>query len=249
MSYQSNQDIPPPPYSSSLPPVITPKPSSTPRSCREYLFLRGNGLTTKPKLRLVDSNTSHVLDASIHRTKPSTIKIHLDASIKSPCLGALIFPATHNDFQIHTADPHHATSSSPNPNSLIQVKARIGQPHPATYSFTLPATPSTRARRLVWTMRKSSSPKPVNVSYTLTEESTNEVLAYWTTVQGEKYSAMLRWYVPAMSDREEMLVMLSFLGCLTRLQLKGKEGFENGNGLARWSGMWFMAVLGTAAVA
>lgn len=231
-----------PPYSA----ITKPLDSGTPR---EYLFFRGNGLSSRAKICSSDGNREHTLTADISSSRPSTISIHL-GSAKTPVSSSLFFPATHNDFQIHTSNPHPSPSSQ-NPNSVIQIKARIGNPHPSTYHFTIPATPTNAARKLVWTIRRpSSTAKRPSVCYSLSDESTNQPLAFWTTVQGAKHSAILRWHVPPQSDWEEMLVMLSFVGTMSRLRLKGKERFSDaGSGAARWSGMWFMAVLGTAAVA
>lgn len=237
----------PPSYNEAKIPALLPKtPEVKPR---EWLFFRGNGLTSKAQIRSSDGNRVHTLSASISSLRPSTITVHLGSS-KTPALGSLLFPETHNDFQIHTSNPD-AAPSRPKQISLLQVKARVGNPHPTTYHFTLPATATTPPRKTIWTIRRSSSAtKHPTVCYSLTEEITNTPLAFWTTVHGAKHSAILRWHVPPRSEREEFIVMMSFVGCMSRLRLKGKEKLSDaGSGAARWGGMWFMAILGTAAVA
>lgn len=226
--------------------VIPTRPTLEPKP-REYLFFRGNGLTSKAKVRSSDGNREHTLNVDISSSRPSTISVHL-ASTKTPPLASLVFPATHNDFQIHTSHPNPTPDF---PNLLVQIKARIGNPHPTTYHLTLPGTPTSHARKVVWTIRRSSTTpgKHANISYSLTDETTNEPLAFWTTVQNAKHSAILRWHVSPQNDLEELIVMMSFIGCMSRLRLKGKEKLDGTSGAARWSGMWFMAVLGTAAVA
>lgn len=229
--------------------VVAPElPVPPPRTSREYLFYRGNGITSKAKICSSDGNREHTLDADIHSTRPSTISVHL-ASSKSPTMGSLVFPATHNDFQVLVPNPE-VSPKAPAQNLLTQVKARIGNPHPTTYHFTLPAAPTSQARKVVWTIGSTTSAggKHPNISYSLTDETTNEPLAFWTTVQNAKHAALLRWYVLPKSEREELIVMMSFVGCMSRLRLKGKEKLDAGSGTVRWNGMWFGAVLGTAAV-
>ncbi|KAK4622655.1 uncharacterized protein CLAFUR5_06881 [Fulvia fulva] len=218
---------------SELPPYSA-KASSSLRS-REYRFHRGNGITGRARISGPDG-TTHSLDADIHRKKPSTIRINASNNSTG---GFLAFPSTHNDFQINTPIPYG--SSSP-PIKLTQARARVGHPHPASYSFTLPSS----NRKVVWTRSNKLGASP---SYQLREEGSNSLMASLHLVPGLKHQASLRLYEDVSDSWDETVILLSFVGVLTRLHLKGKDPPEASGQRGRWNGMWFMAILGSAAVA
>ena len=204
---------------------------------RDYHFHKGNGVSGKAKVRSPDG-TQYSLDADIHRKKPSSISLHLGSSTKNPACGFLTFPNTHNDFQIHTRDASSSTFTK-----LTQARARIGYPYPNSYSFTLPSS----GRKVVWT--RNTKPGTQKVSYRLTEDGTETLIASLSIVSGQKHNALLRWHQTLGDEWDEMVVLLSFVGVLTRLHLKGKDPLDANGNRARWNGMWFMAILGTAGVA
>lgn len=205
-------------------------PSPTPGL--EHRFYKGNGFSSKASIRSTTDKDFQLL-ADIHRSKPSTMQLVSGPDAVTTTLGTLTFPHTYNSFQIHIGE------------QLIQVRARVGHPHPSSYLFTLPASDTAPTRSLVW---KAFGQTSSSTGYHLYEEGTNVLLASWQLCSKEKYQAVLRWHVAPRDEMMERAVLLSYIGALTRLKLKGKDDSERGNGLARWNGMWFMAILGTAAV-
>lgn len=207
-------------------------PSQSSETEAEDRFYKGNVLSSKAIVRSSDG-AEYQLVADIHKTKPSTIRIFAGKNSHSPPLGTLEFPHTHNNFQIQT-------------DRLIQVRARVGHPHPSSYSFVLPATKTSGPQNVTWTAFGREAHR---TGYHLREDGTNALIATWYLVAGQKHQAVLRWHRAMGDEKLRVAVILSFIGSLSRLKLKGKDDSEKGSGLARWNGMWFMAILGTAAVA
>jgi hypothetical protein len=215
-------------------------------------FFKGNGITSKARLVSLTSeddgsstSTEYRLVASLHKTSPSIIKLYsgTDTS-RGNCLGTVNFSPTDNSFQMFTTG---LEGNSDREARLVQVRARIGRPHPASYTFTVPAAldaptkSGSGTRELVWTRIPSG--------YALADTTFHNRIAKWKLVQGEKHNAELKWEPGHPRSRlEEIVVVLSFVGSMSRLTLKGKDmsGFPN-NG--RWGAFWFMAVLGTATMA
>lgn len=214
-----------------LPPATRPASEAT---NLEYRFYKGNGLSSKASLRS-SSGAEYRLTADIHQSRPSTMQLFDSRVKKSLPLGVLEFSHTHNNFQVRIG--------LPSGEHLLQVRARVGHPHPTSYSFTLPAPPTSSPQSVIWTKL------PSGTGYELTETGTNTLLAIWRLVPNQRHQAVLRWHVLPRDQALETLVLLSFVGALARLKLKGRTYTEKGSGLARWNGMWFMAILGTAAVA
>lgn len=214
--------------------VVAPPSSSTPL---EYRFYKGNGLSSKALVQS-SSGKEFQLIADVHKTKPSTIQMFAGRGKGAPLLGTLTFPHTYNNFSVSLHQP-------PGPQ-FIQVRARVGHPHPTSYNFTLPATKTSGPKTVTWTKFEATSNR---TGYHLREEGTNTLIASWYLVPNERHQALLHWHVEPADEEMEVAVVLSFIGTLSRLKLKGKDDSENGSGLARWNGMWFMAILGTAAVA
>lgn len=214
--------------------VVAPPSSST---HLEHRFYKGNGMSSKASIQSRDGK-EYQLVADIHRTKPSTIQVFAGKGKGAPLLGELTFPHTYNNFSLSLAqqtDPH-----------FIQVRARVGHPHPTSYNFVLPPTKTSGPKSVTWTKFEANSNR---TGYHLREEGSNSLIASWYLVSREKHQALLHWHVEPTDEMMKSAVLLSFIGALSRLKLKGKDDSENGSGLARWNGMWFMAILGTAAVA
>lgn len=203
----------------------------------EHHFFKGNGLSSKATIRTTNGK-EYRLVADIHRTKHSHIQFFDGKNTNAPPLGTLEFPHTYNNFQIRIGP-----SAS---QQLIQVRARVGHPHPSSYSFTLPATKTSSPQTVAWT---KFDPQSNRTGYHLRAEGTNALLASWYLVSNQKHQAVLRWHAEPHDEVIETVIVLSFIGGLSRLKLKGKDDSETPSGLARWNGMWFMAILGTAAVA
>ncbi|KAK4501842.1 hypothetical protein PRZ48_007651 [Zasmidium cellare] len=201
-----------------------------------YYFYRGNGLTSKARIAPADGRDFY-LDADVHQSKDSNIKLLAGKNTKGSSLGAITFPLTHNNF--------HITLNEGLP--MIQARARVGHPHPAAYNIKLPATSTSQAREVSWTLSSRTNSKLV--SYKLCDDM-NRLIATWSLVSDQKYQAVLRWHVTPPSELEEAVVLLSFIGGLSRLKLKGKGDVSDMRStMTRYNGFWFMAILGTAGVA
>lgn len=216
--------------------TIVPSSVSDQDTQLEHRFYKGNGLSSKATLRSF-AGKEYLLVADIHKSKTSTMQMFAGKAMDAAPLGTLAFRHTYNNFQIDLG------------GHMIQVRARVGHPHPSSYSFTLPAASSATqagSRTVVW---KAFGPRSNVTGYHLYEEGTNFLIASWQLSPKEKHQAVLRWHVDPGDEMLENAVVLSYIGGLTRLKLKGKDDSERGSGLARWNGMWFMAILGSAAVA
>lgn len=213
----------------------------TPRSAPpEYHFYKGNGLTSKARITCTDGR-EFCLDADVHQSKDSSIDLYAGNNIKGLRLGTITFPLTHNNFQMYPL----IGSTSPNGTpTMVQARARVGYPHPAAYNIKQPATATSQAREVSWT--NTSRPNSKIASYKLSDDM-NRPIATWSMVSDEKYQAVLRWHVNPPSEFEEILVLMSFIGSLSRLKLKGKgDADDMRSKMARYNAFWFMAVLGTA---
>lgn len=207
---------------------------------REFFFYKGNGITSKARLRS-ENGAQYRLAADIHTSKTSTMTLYDGQNpVKSPCIGMLSFPPTHNDFQCHL---HSSVSTSA---ELVQVRARVGHPDPGSYTLRVPATSNTSERMLTW---ERAGGTRSTTGYRLVETPWNTSIASWSLVSGEKHQAVFRWHSQPCSNLEALIVLLSFIGSMTRLRLKGKDELSDWpSSITRWNAMWFMAVLGTAAI-
>lgn len=209
-----------------------------------YYFYKGNGLTSKARVISADGCDCY-LDADVHQSKYSTIKLLAGKNNKGlSSIGTITFPLTHNNFHMNLSD---AKDSLDGTLPMIQARARVGHPHPNAYNIKLPASATSQAREVSWTLSSRNNPKIV--SYKLCDDM-NRLIATWPLVPDQKYQAVLRWHVDPPSEIEERIVLLSFIGGLSRLKLKGKgEVNDMRSTMTRYNGFWFMAILGTAGVA
>lgn len=211
----------------------------------EYYYYSSNGPMLNGCLCSSDG-VEYKVESNLHRSKDSSITLHAKDTSR---IGSLSFPATHNNFQIH--GPAHQGNGSP--SELLQIRARIGHPHPTSYSFTLPPSSVSPPRKVVWTKLGDSRPgrpKPSSFGYRLTEEVYNTPIATFTLTPSKKYQAVLQWHEPPNDENEEVIILLSFIGAMTRLTLKGKDTMEDWpSGKKRWNAFWYSTILGTAGMA
>lgn len=245
--YEKTHDFDAQSLSSTAPLLFDDDRSSTyqtPRIERPiYHFYKGNGLTSKARVSSRDGRDFY-LDADVHQSKDSTIDLHAGKNTKGDPIGTITFPLTHNNFNMHLPNP---SNSSTNPLLMVQARARVGHPHPNTYNVKLPATSLSQAREVSWTLSSGNTSKAV--SYKLCDDI-GRLIATWSLVSNQKYQAVLRWHVDPPSELEETIVLLSFIGGLSRLRLKGKgEVNDMRSSMTRYNGFWFMAILGTAGMA
>lgn len=213
---------------------------ATKNARREYHFFKGNGLTSKARIRSTDDR-EFCLDAEIHQFHQSSIELYAGKNKNGSRIGTVTFPSTFNNFHVHLANDDTGPDGTPN---MIEARARVGVPHPNAYLIKLPATTTSRSREVSWTI--SSSATSTLVSYRLCD-NVNQLIASWSLVSDKKYQAVLRWHVSPPSELEETVVLMSFIGCLSRLKLKPKGDCDDWMSMmARHNSFVFMATLGAA---
>lgn len=235
--------------SSTAPLLVDNGCSSTRQTSRsaflEYHFYKGNGIISKAKIACTDGR-EFCLDADIHQSKESSIELRRGKNTKGAHLGTVTFPTTYNNFNMHLTDASFGISSDGTPH-LVKANARVGHPHPSAYNMKLPATATSQAREVSWT--NSSRKGSKIISYKLCDDM-NQPIASWSLAPDDKYQAVLRWHVESPSEVEERIVLLSFIGGLSRLRLKSKAEISDWpSTMTRYNAFWFMAILGTAGVA
>ncbi|KAI5358319.1 hypothetical protein Slin15195_G107720 [Septoria linicola] len=198
-------------------------------------FFKGNGFSSKARLQCTNGR-EYRLVADLHKSSPSTIRLYSGTdTTRGTCLGSVVFPPTDNSFQILTSGAEGNSAEQ----KLLQVRARIGNPHVSSYSFNLPSSSAPRGREVVWTRSGNG--------YDLTDATWKTPLGKWRLVNGQRYEAELKFDASddeLRSEAEFAAVVLSFVGSMSRLKLKGRDlsGMPNSG---RWGAFWFMAILGT----
>lgn len=216
----ASEYLPPPTYQDSI--TSTRVQSALPT----FHFFKSSGLKARAaRLQSTDGRKYH-LTADIHKSTSSTIQLYSDQD--GTCLGSVLFTPNSNSFQIMTS----GTKGNSAPADLIQVRARIGVPHPQAYTFAL-----NKARDVMWTRLSSST------GYQLKDTTWQTSLATWELVDKEKFGAVLRWQECPRDAREEIVVILSFIGSMTRLRLKGRDtsGLPNSG---RWGTFLGLGMMG-----
>lgn len=242
----ANDSLPPPTYQDSIlstqdPKVSSshstlPSSSSSKQSLPTFHFFRASSLKSKEARLVSTDGREYRLTADIHKSTASTISLYSGTT----CCGSVSFTPGSNNFQIMTS----GAKGNAAPADLIQVRAKIGVPHPQSYTFTLPSGSAgkSKGKEVVWTKERSST------GYQLQDTTWHTSLATWELVEREKFDAVLEWQEHPRDEREEIVVLLSFIGSMTRLRLKGKD-LSGMPSSGRWGAFWYMAILGTAGMA
>lgn len=201
-----------------------------------HTFVRSSRLRSKVLVQK-DGVARYCFTAS----KDSRVWIHAGTSTDNPPLGFLTFPETHNAFRIHFGEEGSGFSDA---------RARIGYPHPKTFTFKSVKIVSDRAREFVWTHREGSLQDGPPVRYVLTADNggIEEVVAVLTAEKKGREGTALRWVKEPGSEVEQAFLVASAIGVLTRMSKKGKFKEDTGTGRQRWFGFWWMAALSTIAI-
>lgn len=246
--------LPPPTYQDSITITQDGKTSSSSSSNSQPLpifhFFKSSSLKSREaRIQSTDGKRAYRLTADIHQSTASTISLYSisQGGDTDTCLGSVSFTPGSNNFQVLTS----GRKGNSAPAGLIQVRAKIGVPHAQSYTFTLPPPAAVagrgkgRGREVMWDKMSSGSSA---MGYQLKDTTWQTSLATWELVEKEKFDAVLRWQEHPRNEWEEIVVLLSFIGSMTRLRLKGKDmsGIPTSG---RWGVFWGMAMLGTAGMA
>lgn len=182
-------------------------------------------------------------------SKEARIWIHAGASTRNAALGYLTFPETHNAFRLNFIPDPSAWHKEEEPQShpklgLTNVKARIGYPHPSSFSFKSSLT----GRQYTWTnLNPSKEAAPVQYDLAI-EDGHSRRIARLTVDKKARGGTTVVWFEGVEGELEQALLLLSGVGVVTRLSRKGflrDEKMANGD---RWFAFWWYAIMMTAAV-
>lgn len=128
--------------------------------------------------------------------------------------------------------------------AFSDVKARVGSPHPSSFSFK--GTTSERVREYEW-VNRSPSQDVAPVQYDLFVSGI-ETLATLTVSKKGKGKTTMQWRRAPESELEQALLILSAVGVITRLSKKGMYRDDDTSSGQRWFAFWWMAALSSAAI-
>ncbi|KAM0715082.1 hypothetical protein Q7P37_009547 [Cladosporium fusiforme] len=173
------------------------------------------------------------------------IWIYAGASTRNAALGYLTFPETHNAFRLIFVPDPSAWQKETHPKlGFTNVKARIGYPHPSSFSFKSSLT----GRQYTWT-NLNPSKEVVPVQYDLAiEDGHSRRLARLTVDKKAKGGTTVVWFDAVEGELEQALLLLSGVGVITRMSRKGFMRDENLSNSNRWFAFWWYAIMMTAAV-
>lgn len=180
--------------------------------------------------------------------KNASVWIYAGASTDNSPLGYLTFPSSHNAFRLYFAA---GGQGRPGPSGMdangfafSDVKARVGSPHPSSFSFK--GTTSERVREYEWVNRNPSQ-DIAPVQYDLSVSGI-ETLATLTVSKKGKGKTTVQWRRAPESELEQAFLILSAVGVITRLSKKGMYRDNDTSGGQRWFAFWWMAALSSAAI-
>lgn len=175
--------------------------------------------------------------------KDSQIWIYAGASTKNTPLGYLTFPFSHNAFRLYfgAGEEGKAGPSGRDANGFAfsDVKARVGYPHPSSFSFKSDVSGS--MREYEWRNRNPS--KDVTpIIYDLFAGGM-ETIAVLTVNRKGKGVTNVRWLGSPRNELEQALVIMSAIGVITRSWKKGSYRSSDLPESHRWFTFWWMAAL------
>lgn len=131
--------------------------------------------------------------------------------------------------------------------AFSDVKARVGYPHPSSFSFK--GTTSDRVREYEWVNRDPSHDvAPVSYDLSVSGPLGVEALATLTVSRKGKGKTLLQWRKAPENELEQAFLTLSAIGVITRLSKKGSYRDNDIPQGQRWFAFWWMAALSTAAI-
>lgn len=175
--------------------------------------------------------------------KDSQIWIYAGASTNNTPLGYLTFPFSHNAFRLYfgAGEEGKAGPSGRDANGFAfsDVKARVGYPHPSSFSFK--SDVSGPMREYEWKNRNPST-DVTPVIYDLSVSGI-ERIANLTVNRKGKGDTNVRWQESPKNELEQAIVITSAIGVITRSWKKGSYRSNDLPGSHRWFTFWWMAAL------
>ena len=183
--------------------------------------------------------------------KDARVWIHAGASTDNPPLGYLTFPTSHNAFRLYFGAGEHGKAGpggmDENGFAFSDVKARIGYPHPGSFSFK--GATSGRVKEYEWANRDPSHDVwPVHYDLSVSGLVGGEPLATLTVSRKGKGKTALQWRKAPENELEQAFLILSAVGVITRLSKKGSYRDSDSPTGQRWFSVWWMAALSAHAL-
>lgn len=183
--------------------------------------------------------------------KNARVWIYAGASTSNTSLGYLTFPTSHNAVRLYfgAGEEGKAGPSGMDENGLAfsDVKARVGYPHPSSFSFR--GTTSDRVREYEWVNRDPSRDvAPVHYDLSVSGPLGIEALATLSISRKGNGKTFMQWRKAPENELEQAFLILSAIGVITRLSKKGSYRDNDIPQGERWFAFWWMAALSTAAI-
>lgn len=175
--------------------------------------------------------------------KDARVWIYAGASTDNTPLGYLTFPATHNAVRLYfgAGEEGKAGPSGMDENGFAfsDVKARVGYPHPSSFSFK--GTTSDHVREYEWVNRDPSHDvAPVHYDLSASGPVGTEALATLTVGRKGKGKTSLQWRKAPENELEQAFLILSAVSVITRLSKKGSYRDNDIPQGRRWFAFWWM---------
>lgn len=183
--------------------------------------------------------------------KKARVWIYAGASTDNTPLGYLTFPKSHNAVRLYFGAGEQGKAGpggmDENGFAFSDVKARVGYPHPGSFSFK--GTTSGHVREYEWLNRDPSHDvAPVHYDLSVFGAAGVEALATLTVGRKGKGKTSVQWHKAPENELEQAFLILSAIGVVTRLSKKSSYRDDDSPSGQRWFSLWWMAALSTAAV-
>jgi hypothetical protein len=182
--------------------------------------------------------------------KDARVWIHAGASTDNPPLGYLTFPTSHNAFRLYFGAGEQGKAGPGGMDekgfAFSDVKARIGYPHPGSFSFK--GATSGRVKEYEWMNRHPSHDvSPVRYDLSVLGLAGGEALATLTVSRKGKGKTSVQWRKAPENELEQAFLILSAVGVITRLSKKGSYR-DSDSPSGQWFHVWWMAALSAHAL-
>lgn len=196
----------PPTYQDANVPGLSAKPTT-------HRFVRHGRL--HPKI-LVVCNDVERFSFRLDHSNSNAFTIHPGASTDSPPLARLTFSSSHNSFRIAFGDASGL--------SAVEVRAKIGYPHPKTFEFSSPPSIDEHRggewkHRSGWLRNKIMVDASQNlpVVYELYRGQRHLHCATMTIRGKSVVKSSISWHIEPASELEQAFVLLSAIGVAVKL--------------------------------
>ena len=178
--------------------------------------------------------------------KDARVWIHAGASTHNPPLGYLTFPASHNAFRLYFGAGEQGRAGpggmDENGFAFSDVKARVGYPHPGSFSFK--GATSGRVKEYEWANRDPAHDvAPVHYDLSVSGATGAEALATLTVGRKGKGKTFMQWRKAPENELEQAILILSAIGVITRLTRKSSYRDGDSPSGQRFFYVWWMAIL------